>query len=144
MLLTHDQGTELKIHQSQSPSALWPLLSSNLTSQMNTISSFQIYCFYPWMTINGISISGKGSPTTYDIEQLEHRSMEYNWSMALWNKPCCRGCPGIWHLTYGLEGVGTYKWSRGVHLSYDVFTETHLRWRLGDDCYNVHCLYRVQ
>jgi len=49
-------------------------------SQMNTISSFQIYCFYPWMTINGISISGKGSPTTYDIEQLERQSMEYNWS----------------------------------------------------------------
>ena len=78
------------------------------------------------MTINGISISGKGSPTTYDIDQLERRSMEYNWSTVLWDRPCGRACPRIWHLTYGLEGVGIYDWLRQVHLSYDVFAETHL------------------
>ncbi|EDR08017.1 uncharacterized protein LACBIDRAFT_297607 [Laccaria bicolor S238N-H82] len=137
-------GTELKIHQSQSSSALLTLLSSNLTSQMNAISPFRIYCFYPWMTVNGISISCQGSPTTYDIDQLERRSIEYYWSTCLWNGPCGRGCPMIWHLSYGLEGVGTYEWSRRAHLSYDIFAETHLRWGIGDDCYNVHCPYRVQ
>ncbi|EDQ99536.1 uncharacterized protein LACBIDRAFT_316478 [Laccaria bicolor S238N-H82] len=57
-------GMELKIHQSQNSSALLTLLTSNLTSQMNTISPFRIYCFYPWMTVNRILISCQGSPTT--------------------------------------------------------------------------------
>ena len=96
------------------------------------------------MTINGISISGKGSPTIDDIEQLERRSMEFHWSTVVWEERCGQGCPGIWRLTYGLEGVGTYEWSRGAHLSNDVFAETHMRWSLGDECYNAYCPYRAE
>ncbi|RDB16872.1 hypothetical protein Hypma_002444 [Hypsizygus marmoreus] len=100
----------ITITQSFTDSVLPIILSSDVTTYMNVITSSHIFAFYPQLTANSTAIGSFEDMAPYRGFTYYRLSMIHAPSTEHWDKPCGEACPGMWRRTRGLPGVGVLKW----------------------------------
>ncbi|RDB19173.1 hypothetical protein Hypma_014208 [Hypsizygus marmoreus] len=146
------QSSSILIIESCSPSILSPVLSLPFTSEMSLISTSRLYCFYPSLVKENMTLSGFRYTSDDEIARWTSRGVKHFYSTYEWKKACGSACPAIWRCTEGLLGVGEFAWG-GMENDKDidgnmgssaVLSLTQFKWRIGICCVNKHCQFRTQ
>lgn len=128
------------------------ILSTPRTSDMNFMTSDQVFCLYPQLIRQGISLRvGRENGTDNNtIRTLRARGMKFYLSTLdrRWAGACGTCCPGIWRSVADPYGVGVVYWgglSRCNFLNCEdkrCLLDRKLKWTLGGHCNNSECEFR--
>ncbi|KAK0452021.1 uncharacterized protein EV420DRAFT_703079 [Desarmillaria tabescens] len=120
----HDETKEIKkiiVIESAHDSVFLPVLSSPLTSQMNIITSSHIYCLYPTLTVDRISVNSFGGlPHSFDsvpivlselrLEAVDKQGLRFIANGERSDKTCGVECPKLERALRGYRNVGIFQW----------------------------------
>ncbi|PBK65636.1 hypothetical protein ARMSODRAFT_1022085 [Armillaria solidipes] len=154
----HDESKHTKkiiVVESADDSVFLPILSSPLSSQMNIITSSHLYCLYPTLTADGISVNSfSGLPHSFNtvpvvlsdtrLEVVKNQGLQFYANGERPDKACGVECPKIEWALKGYRNVGIFHWG-----GYRLMKETTMDpisayqcsflWSLGRECCNQFC-----
>ncbi|PBK59849.1 hypothetical protein ARMSODRAFT_1027138 [Armillaria solidipes] len=148
--------TEVIVTQSMNDSIFAPLLTSEVSSQMNIITSSHIYCLYPALTADRVAVNAwHARPDTIVPDQPQNvtphrkqRILEQN--LTLYedgrrpDRRCGIECPLYLRSLRGLRDIGILHWGGWDGVKADTSNlipscDLHYNWSLGNTCHNSRC-----
>ncbi|KAJ7430409.1 hypothetical protein B0H11DRAFT_2263412 [Mycena galericulata] len=142
--LTAGQGRKIRftVSESAKDSILFPLLHSELTSQMTVVTASNFLILYPKLTTNLTSVVGWCNMKRRENDAfLFHGLTIHHTSKTLhgvWEGPCGSACGMLWRRTNG-AGIANIGWG-GYDGNLESVVEYHnFRWRLARLCDNRVC-----
>ncbi|KDR70801.1 hypothetical protein GALMADRAFT_144295 [Galerina marginata CBS 339.88] len=106
-------GCLINVTESKTSSIIPVVISSPLTSMMNAVTYWRVYCFLPSLFARRVALETINTRAT-SVERIDlnrrgialHTLSYINW----WDEACGESCPAIWRQTRGLAGVGIARW----------------------------------
>ncbi|RDB26255.1 hypothetical protein Hypma_006074 [Hypsizygus marmoreus] len=137
------------IVESRKTSILQAMFNFGLTSEMTLLDTSRLYCFYPKLLNENLTISAFRQPRPTTVNWWISRSVTHYDNTAHWTKACRSACLAIWRHTDGFQGIGEFAWG-GIDNDKDIdgnmgdssyLRSLRLKWRIGIHCANDRCPY---
>ncbi|KAJ7920132.1 hypothetical protein B0H13DRAFT_1867908 [Mycena leptocephala] len=140
-----NQRKPIMVSESIDTCVITPAIAATATLGMCIATCSSMYILYPELLNKRRALEGWFEPSIPSCVSLQMRGYRRSLSNMGWSKSCGWNCPAVWRRIQGLCGVGTFCWG-GYDMSFEdntsievPFTDVALKWRLGDNCSNVHC-----
>ncbi|KAJ7643146.1 hypothetical protein DFH06DRAFT_1333929 [Mycena polygramma] len=139
-------GLTIQLSESRDDSVLTPLVGATTTFSTNLLTSANIYALYGDLLAQRRALEGWFPTEVPKATVINRRRYKSSFSTGSWGAPCGLSCPVLWRQVRDLSGVGIFHYG-GVHKTKIPdnskegipYTDTDLKWRLGDTCANKHC-----
>lgn len=125
-------------------SVMQTLLASPFTSDSNLITPTTIYCPYPNLVGDRISV-GTDLPQ-YRPDFATSSFYKAANSNAHWKRPCGPYCPSLPRNTAEDKGIATFLWNTAIHKRSStrrngdyILCDQIVAWKLASHCRNTHC-----
>ncbi|KAJ7699762.1 hypothetical protein B0H16DRAFT_1749283 [Mycena metata] len=138
----------ITITESKDNSLFTPLIGATTTLNTTICTAAKFYSLYGGLLSQRRALEGWFPTPVRKAVAIGKRRYRSSFSTASWQRPCGIHCPVLWRHVRGLDGVGIFTWG-GYDKQHGDFSEagipfsdTDMKWRLGDSCSNVNCPWR--
>ncbi|KAJ7028043.1 hypothetical protein C8F04DRAFT_1266439 [Mycena alexandri] len=138
----------ISITESNDNSLFTPLIGATTTLNTTLCTAARFYSLYASLLSQRRALEAWFPTPVRKAVAIGKRRYRSSFSTASWERPCGIHCPILWRHIRGLEKVGIFTWGgyKGQHGDFSEvgipFSDTDLKWRLGDTCSNENCPWR--
>lgn len=142
------QDFTISITESNDNSLFTPLIGATTTLNTTLCTAARFYSLYASLLSQRRALEAWFPTPVRKAVAIGKRRYRSSFSTASWERPCGIHCPILWRHIRGLEKVGIFTWGgyKGQHGDFSEvgipFSDTDLKWRLGDTCSNENCPWR--
>ncbi|KAJ6454925.1 hypothetical protein C8R47DRAFT_1228447 [Mycena vitilis] len=139
-------GFTIAVTESIDASIFTPLSGATSTFATNLITGYDLFALYPYLLRHSRALEGWFPTPVLKAVDMGRRRYRSSFSTASWDAPCGLHCPILFRYIKGLKGVGVFRWGGPKNKAIDgseegiPFTNSSVKWRLGDTCTNSECV----